>query len=148
MRVHRAVYGFVNRALSYTVKESRACEELKQRLKSSLKDNLDAALTELDKICRDEKIQPITYNHYFTDNIQKARQSAAKEELRKACDSLAAADPNNFGYSDGISYSYLIQALESHITVDMEEQACNEAKSSLKAYYKVIPPPPLNNMIL
>jgi hypothetical protein len=37
---------------------------------------------ELDGLCCDERLQPITYNHYYTDNIQNARQAELKNFIR------------------------------------------------------------------
>jgi hypothetical protein len=36
---------------------------------------------ELQKIVTDEKLQLITYNHYYTNNIQKVRQDSLRESI-------------------------------------------------------------------
>jgi len=36
---------------------------------------------ELQKIVTDEKLQLITYNHYYTNNIQKAHQDLLRESI-------------------------------------------------------------------
>lgn len=84
------------------------------------------------KFCEDERVQPITYNHYFTDNIQKDRLQDLREQIGNAIDAN-----NGTQLYEELKYD-LERVMESHLTeVDMRKQACKEAKSALNAYYKV-----------
>lgn len=89
--VHGKVSAFVTRALGHDLKEESLRVELQHIVESSLQRNLDAVLHELEKICDDEKIQPLTYNHYFTDNVQKARMDAMRKEVKRALE-LTSSD--------------------------------------------------------
>lgn len=112
--------------------EPRLQDNVQQIIFSTLKINIHAALEELEKICEDEKLQPLTYNHYFTDNIQKDRLQDVREDIKKVV----------HDNDEDEDYSSLKQDLNNVITghlteVDMRIQACKEAKSALDAYYKV-----------
>jgi vacuolar-type H+-ATPase subunit E/Vma4 len=67
---------------------------IQRRIQQSLDSTFQAAKEELDKILQDEKAQLITYNHYYTDNIQNAREDAAKEKLQNSMDQAIAKDWN------------------------------------------------------
>jgi hypothetical protein len=107
-------------------------DELKQIILSILKNNIAAAMEELRKICEDEKFQPLTYNHYFTDNIQKDRLQDVREYIEKA------RLDNNPGQDQSCLKQKLKNVITDHLAeVDMRKQACKEAQSALNAYYKV-----------
>ncbi|KAK2058613.1 hypothetical protein LY76DRAFT_654818 [Colletotrichum caudatum] len=96
------------------------------------------AVEELGKILVDEKRHPITYNHYYTDNIQKARGDYHKLALKEAIHPVfsswgARLDLKNYPTDRDL----LVDALQPKITVDMDQQACEEALAGLNAYYKV-----------
>jgi hypothetical protein len=100
-----------------------------------LKDDLNHKLTEL--LDPHYNSHPITYNHYLTDNVQKAqserRQRAFEAILKKA-----------FGeeqFQAGRQYSLVPQTLlnmfEKRTEVDMELYASDLAIDYMQAYYKV-----------
>jgi hypothetical protein len=112
--------------------EDRLHDGVKQILVSTLKENLDAAKEELEKICEDEKLQPITYNHYFTNSIQKNRLQDLRKDIEKGFDDnlkLKSYESSKHELNDILN--------DSLVEVDMRKQACKEAKSALNAYYKV-----------
>ncbi|GKT63428.1 dynamin family protein [Colletotrichum tofieldiae] len=120
------------------------CEDrLRQNLTILCQERLDKcrshAFEELRKILFDEQRHPITYNHYYTDNIQKARNDSHKSALKDAIRPLVSSwttrvDPTSYmDDADG-----LINALQPKICVNMDQQACEEALAGLNAYYKVI----------
>ncbi|KAH9427515.1 hypothetical protein MCOR02_012146 [Pyricularia oryzae] len=49
------------------------------------------ALMELDKLKKDEQRQPITYNHYYTDNFQKSRHGFLREAVEGAIKETASS---------------------------------------------------------
>ncbi|KAL7795108.1 P-loop containing nucleoside triphosphate hydrolase protein [Trichoderma ceciliae] len=95
------------------------------------------ALEELRKLIEDERRSPLTYNHYYTDNVQKARLDAQRKAVQNAVraehDSQGKLHISNIT----IDIERFVSAIGSRITVDMDEQACNEAITELHAYYKV-----------
>ncbi|KZL63530.1 vacuolar sorting protein vps1 [Colletotrichum incanum] len=132
---------WVHKAVSRLFSEDR----LRQNLTMLCQEKLDKcrahAFEELRKILSDEERHPITYNHYYTDNIQKARNDSHKSALRDAIHPLMASwnarlDLN----SSEDDRDRLIDALQPKMCVNMDQQACEEALAGLNAYYKVIIP--------
>lgn len=131
---------FLERVLQTLVMENRLQDGMQQIIVSTLKKNLGSAMEELEKICEDEKFQPLTYNHYFTDSIQKDRLDEVQRVIETAIDEDCIVEnpqrdpwPKLKLKPEGIVIKRLTE-------VDMREQACKEAKSSLDAYYKVSTP--------
>jgi len=100
------------------------------------------ALEELNKLVADEQRHPLTYNHYYTDNVQKSRQDAQKRALRRALNLVTEEDWNGKLHisNNRLDIDRFVSALEARITVDMDKQACSEALNELNAYYKVCYP--------
>ena len=130
---------FVSSALEHVVKDERVRVEISESAFATLQTNLGAAAEELDRLCRDERLQPITYNHYYTDNVQNARQGDLKKMIGKLMNDSAAQDWNGKLHvsNNNFDAAKLLLALQSRIIVDMDAQACAEALSGLNAYYKV-----------
>ncbi|KFY61302.1 hypothetical protein V496_05072 [Pseudogymnoascus sp. VKM F-4515 (FW-2607)] len=94
---------------------------------------------ELQKIIDDEKRQPITYNHYYTDNIQNARHESLKKAIQKAMKVVVDEDwHGKFHISNNqLDSEKLLTSLQKRVVVNMDDQACSEALAGLAAYYKV-----------
>ncbi|KAJ5666900.1 dynamin [Penicillium macrosclerotiorum] len=84
--IHFHVANFLTDTLAHVVKDEYLRFQLQKRIQTSCKTNLQEALHELSKICADEEMQPITYNHYFTDNIQTMRHNTTKQDMKKVLD--------------------------------------------------------------
>lgn len=97
------------------------------------------ALAELNKLMEDECRDPLTYNHYYTDNIQKSRLNMQKSVVRNAIAVVTEQDLNGKLHISNVSRDIekFLHGLESRIEVDMAEQACKDALTQLNAYYKV-----------
>ncbi|KAL9616956.1 MAG: hypothetical protein Q9160_008226 [Pyrenula sp. 1 TL-2023] len=87
---------------------------------------------------------PITYNHYLTDNIQKARQGRMKTQLlaklkahlsgmKTTFQGHLQAPHGNWSFDPEALVESLTQATEA----DMDRFACSEATDVMFAYYKV-----------
>jgi hypothetical protein len=91
--------------------------------------DLKPKLSALARMIDDEQRSPLTYNHYYTDNVQKKRLQNQRVAVREAIDVVTQHDWNGklhiSNHSDDINR--FISAIESRITVDMDEQACKEA---------------------
>jgi hypothetical protein len=83
---------------------------------------------------------PITYNHYFTDNIQKAKAQHRKDSLTRQLDSFFGTD-SDVGETKVTSCTFdvanLLQTLNQGTEADMDRYACSEAIDCMQAYYKV-----------
>jgi hypothetical protein len=60
---------FIHSALAFIVKDPEARQSLTEGIKVNLNISAKEAFEELDKLLQDEIRHPITYNHYYTDNI-------------------------------------------------------------------------------
>ncbi|KAI6608869.1 hypothetical protein MCOR14_012096 [Pyricularia oryzae] len=97
------------------------------------------ALMELDKLKKDEQRQPITYNHYYTDNIQKSRHGFLREAVEGAIKNTASSDYYGKLHVSNIPMDIekFLEAMKRKVNVDMDDQACAESMAGLEAYYKV-----------
>lgn len=83
---------------------------------------------------------PITYNHYFTENLQKIRAERREGELGKIIQRFFGVNDLNESYltDRSIDLSQLLQALLRQSEPDMVNFASAEALDCMLAYYKVI----------
>lgn len=134
-----AIRDVVNVMLTHVVADEQVLLVLKQLVEQQLDKNMKAAREELSRIWDDEQQQPITYNHYFTDNIQKARQASTEELLRHAMNATKQEDWNGKIHISNVQVDIdrLVNGLQRRINVNMNEQAYAEALNGLSAYYKV-----------
>ena len=83
---------------------------------------------------------PITYNHYFTDTIQKARTDHAKKQQSKILYSFFGRKTRFAAYSppsEDVDIEKLLEALNPETEGSMDRFACSEATYCMEAYYKV-----------
>ncbi|OLN97026.1 Interferon-induced GTP-binding protein Mx2 [Colletotrichum chlorophyti] len=130
---------WVEEAIDNLVHEERLRREVFVLCNERLGASRTRAFEELNKILSDENKHPITYNHYYTDNIQKARHDSQKQAVRQALRMATAEDWKGKCHISNLpeDMDRLLNSLQLRICVDMERQACNEALAGLKAYYKV-----------
>ncbi|KAH9427484.1 hypothetical protein MCOR02_012115 [Pyricularia oryzae] len=97
------------------------------------------ALMEFDKLKKDEQRQPITYNHYYIDNIQKSRHGFLREAVEGAIKNTASSDYHGKLHVSNIPMDIekFLEAMKRKVNVDMDDQACAESMAGLEAYYKV-----------
>ncbi|KAI7081126.1 hypothetical protein KC356_g9299 [Hortaea werneckii] len=110
-----------------------------KQVNENLATHMSEAEKELQILVEDEQRQPITYNHYYTDNIQEARQNASRDLIHKIVKDTADDDFHGAMHisHNGIDVKRLVGALQKRVIVDMDEQACSEVRAGLDAYYKV-----------
>ncbi|EED11765.1 dynamin GTPase, putative [Talaromyces stipitatus ATCC 10500] len=130
---------FIQSALAFIVKDSKVRQSLMKTIKVTLDTNARDAYEELDKLLQDEACHPITYNHYYTDNIQKARLDRSKRALEVTMGDAIREDRHDKPRvsNSQVEIDRLLSSLQERVIVDMTELACVEAKSDLAAYYKV-----------
>lgn len=135
---------FVEAALKNITKNVQTLIELQEITSELMQKRRQYAEAELEKIWEDERAQPITYNHYYTDNVQKARheriETAIGDSLKETVDRSARRTLNIYSSDSefgGTDTAKLLAALKKSVNVDMDDQACREALIGLNAYYKV-----------
>lgn len=121
------------------ITEDKVRGEILQLATARLEISRQNAQVELQKIIDDEKRQPITYNHYYTDNIQNARHESLKNAIQKAMKVVVDEDwHGKFHISNNqLDSEKLLASLQKRVVVNMDDQACSEALAGLAAYYKV-----------
>ena len=131
---------FVEAALAHITPDRRIWDKLWERLRAAVLENKHRAEEELSRLHEDEKQQPITYNHYYTDNVQNARQDSTRKLIKNAMNEASAQDWNGKLHvsNNSVDAEKLLASLQKRIVVNMDAQACTEALSGLSAYYKVI----------
>ena len=81
----------------------------------------------------------ITYNHYFTDIIQKARKEHDEKEQARRVRGYFGASPEaeSIFVKQTVEVSKLVGSLNISSETDMDRYACSEATYCMQAYYKV-----------
>jgi hypothetical protein len=138
-RVSQVATGFVQMALLRLIREENVRREISVLTSLGLDEGAQLAREELGKIAADEKLQPITYNHYYTDNIQKARQDSLKKSIQQVMRGVIDDDFNGKLHVSNTlpDMDRLLASLQKRVVVNMDDQACAEALAGLNAYYKV-----------
>ena len=87
---------------------------------------------------------PVTYNHYFTETIQKARQERSEKDMTQRLYAHYGFDsqnpPKNIDLGSMVSpdsVRRLISSLIHRTEEDMDLYACSEIVDCMQAYYKV-----------
>lgn len=129
----------MNHVLAYLKIEAHVLVGIKEGIEVALQESKTKAEEELSKLWGDEQEHPITYNHYYTDNVQKSRLDGTQKMLKRALETanvISDDTPRSKSISN-MSVDMLIAAVRSNVVVDTDEQACSEALDELEAYYKV-----------
>jgi GTPase SAR1 family protein len=87
----------------------------------------------------DQQGHPITYNHYFTDNLQAARQEELRPKLTQALGKFFGTSQLSRSYvpETPIDLLRLRDKLLESAETDMTRFAAAEALNCMRAYYKV-----------
>ncbi|KFZ14812.1 hypothetical protein V501_03056, partial [Pseudogymnoascus sp. VKM F-4519 (FW-2642)] len=80
--------------LNCIIEEEDVESRVREIIQSKFEIKKAGAAKELETLIKDEKRQPITYNHYYTDNVQNARHDAMKGNIQKAMQSVVEHDQN------------------------------------------------------
>lgn len=100
-----------------------------------LKTRLDQKVTEL--LDPHYQRHPITYNHYLTDNVQKAQADRRSRSIEKALKDIFGISRIEIETPYHISPLKLLKVLDQRTEVDMERYASDIAVDYMEAYYKV-----------
>lgn len=92
--------------------------------------------SKLDKVLKQyEELHAMTYNHYFTDTLQKARI----EQFQKSMTENFRVASGNSGYISDMSVEHLVSIVTPSNTADMEIYAASELAVCMEAYYNSLP---------
>jgi GTP-binding protein EngB required for normal cell division len=81
---------------------------------------------------------PITYNHYLTDNVQKAQAERRMREIKKTLEHFFGDDYTDLGTVKlSVNVENLTKLLVTKTEADMSNYASSTATDFMQAYYKV-----------
>ena len=80
----------------------------------------------------------ITYNHYFTDTVQKSRREHEEKEQERRIRAMFGVNSNAEAViPNNIQIATLVRSLGISTEREMDRYACSEATYCMQAYYKV-----------
>jgi hypothetical protein len=128
---------YLNSVFQSILKDATVRGNLWKNVKMAFDMNVENAHEEIAKLLQDEQGHLITYSHYYTENIQKARHENAKKLLESSVTNVVR--PNTYGIPSlsASDITGLVDSLQTGIKVNMLDRACSEALTDLNAYYKV-----------
>lgn len=140
-KVWKAGKEFLTYVVTYTADDTTT-EALLQNIFDPALDQLLESLREktTEMLIPHQKGHPITYNHYFTENLQKFRNQRNQDEYSKIVKQFfGVSSLEGFHYDGLLNPSQLVSALVQRTEPDMNRFACSEALDCMEAYYNVIP---------
>ncbi|OCL04807.1 dynamin GTPase [Glonium stellatum] len=135
-----ATRGFIILLLSHLSEESTAGAFLMTHIESLLTERLRMANLKLDEILKPyERGHPITYNHYFTETIQRVKQKRYEEEIARNLRKFYGLTEGTFHTTSvkSVQLPNLLTALTQRSEPNMDRYACSEILDCMEAYYKV-----------
>jgi hypothetical protein len=135
----RAVYSLARTALAHVYDESTHAGLSRQFIYIRLEKltvDLRSKVAELLK--PHESGHPITYNHYLTENVQKAQSKRRAQEVKKSLERVLGGDYTAVGVVNiPVNVNALINTLVSKTEADMTSYASSTATDFMEAFYKV-----------
>ncbi|OJD21480.1 hypothetical protein ACJ73_07178 [Blastomyces percursus] len=133
-----ASYFMVNSTLDYTTDEETAGALRREIILPRLYELRKSLQRKVVEILEPHKSgHPITYNHYLTENVQKAQAARRKRQLEKVLKSFFGTQS-----ADDILYTVNVNNLLSQLVesteADMDRYAAYAATDMMEAYYKVV----------
>lgn len=133
-----AAHFMVKSALDYATDEDTAAGLLHEIINPKLyglKDALDKKIAEILEPHRSG--HPITYNHYLTENIQKAQAQRRRAQLERVLKGVFGNDVRSGTRDYYLDVNNLLSRLVESTEADMDRYASYAAIDMMEAYYKV-----------
>lgn len=142
--VAAACKAFVFNVLDHVTTPDIKLRILDRTVLPALGQTLEAAYKELKNIESDRQRYPSTYNHYFTDTLQKFQKDQFAGKLKDAAEE-ATVEVDQKTWIGGAGYEKknyihphtLQEAFDQTIERDMDQYAAEQAFDAHNAYYKV-----------
>lgn len=101
-----------------------------------MESRLACAKEELQRLLVDQRRHAMTYNHYCTDTVRKAREKRRSDASRESI--MAALGVGDNPLPNSVNPQVLLNAIPSHSTeAEMDMYACVELLDYMTAYYTV-----------
>lgn len=138
-KVIRAVYHVVCAVLSYISDQSTSEGLLRHVIHPKLEQltlGLQEKISEILEPYGSD--HPITYNHYLTENVQKAQGTRFKREMKRSLEQFF--DENGEIVAHRLNINSLVDVIVTKHEADMDDYASSYATDFMQSYYKVIEP--------
>ena len=139
-KVWKAAKEFLGHAAAY-VADATTSKALFQKIFEPALNQLLGALNEktTELLTPHQRSHPITYNHYFTETLQKLRNERNQDEYSKIVKRFFGASSLETPHYCGRNHDLrqLVTDLVQCTEPDMNRFACSEALDCMEAYYKV-----------
>ncbi|TLD04383.1 uncharacterized protein PgNI_12228, partial [Pyricularia grisea] len=114
------VTGWLQHATRVVLPEDKLRGDVLAICSQCMEDAVNDAFMELDKLKKDEQRQPITYNHYYIDNIQKSRHGFLREAVEGAIRETASSDYHGKLHVSNIPMDIekFLEAMKRKVNVD------------------------------
>ncbi|CZS92502.1 related to interferon-induced GTP-binding protein Mx [Rhynchosporium agropyri] len=121
-----------------TLIDAEACTALLMHYVDPLMEALlKTANDEMDSLFLDRHRHAITYNHYFTENVQKIFNARNEKRLLEVLEAMFPIDGFNGSRRTGPKDLSVVCSMVSRTIPDMNTHASIELLDHLEAYYKV-----------
>jgi GTP-binding protein EngB required for normal cell division len=140
--VLRAVNAVVREILSHVCDQATLDRVWRRIISAGLDDMAEKLRNKVSELLRPHDTgHPITYNHYLTENVQKAQSERQAREIRatlnKAFGRYDANEDGDLYINVARWVDMLTQSLTSRTEADMNNYASSTATDFMEAYYKV-----------
>jgi hypothetical protein len=138
-KVWKAAKEFLSLTIAYVADAATSKALFQKIFEPALNQLLENLKTETAKLLKPHQTShPITYNHYFTETLQKVRNERSKNEYTRIIKEFyGVASLDSVYLSQHRDLRPLVTALVQHTEPDMNRFACSEALDCMEAYYKV-----------
>jgi hypothetical protein len=138
-KVLRAVFDVVHAALGHCSDRSTLDGLLKQFIYPRLENLTTELRAKIDELLKPHDIgHPITYNHYLTENVQKAQDKRRTREIKKSLETFLGGDYTTQGeITVSMNVNNLLNVMVDKTEADMNNYASSTATDFMEAYYKV-----------
>lgn len=142
-KVWKAAKEFISLTTAYVADPATAKALFQKVFQPALNQRMDCLKAKTAELLTPHKTShPITYNHYFTETLQKVHSKWCEDEYTEIIQNFLGVPslesvylPNLGGYKD---FRPLVTALMRRPEPDMNRFACSEALDCMEAYYKVV----------
>ncbi|KAF1916992.1 P-loop containing nucleoside triphosphate hydrolase protein [Ampelomyces quisqualis] len=138
-QVRRACQLFLHQVLEYVAPAEFRKPLAELVVNGVFDDTFNDAKQELRKLLQDKKHHPSTYNHYYTDNVQKRRREKYEAFTRQARKTATGKQVNLFSKGTGeisLNPNLFQKEMLKAVQQDMAVFAAEETLESARAYYK------------
>ena len=141
--IMRATDAAINLTLEYVTDPTTKRRVQLNLIQPGLEAVGEALREKTDEVLRPHLVgHPLTFNHYFIENIQKKRRHESRKVMAKKLATFFTISPEESKFSSRVysgqfNMQALLDSLVLETEVDFDRFACLEATNAMEAYYQV-----------